>query len=373
MLRGCTALLVLLSASLASAQDAPEGDLGETLTRARELDGRAEHRAASLLYEAYAIRCLTHRTAVLEPCGEVASALGRAFELSRALGDAPAADRIGSAYVGHLLYAEPREAMRIGYELARMHLDAERFDAAEATLDRWVELSPHAAPAEAIVMDALRARVALAAGQRVRATRHWRQLERRFERSRDELDDGAVPRELVIDAVAEARLLRAESDVERFLATGAPPPRRGLDDHAWFARVFTPWRVRAERRLLLARMQLERVYELGSPHHSVAAAARIGELYNHLSDLHARMTPPSDEWMRVLLTRGDDRPGYDEALAHFETCVRWAEHHEVARGWATLCEQRLNALDPERYPLAAELSGTAVYLPVSVALPPTPR
>ena len=147
MLRGCTALFVLLGASLASAQDVPEGDLGAslasaqdvpegdlgaTLARARELDARAEHRTASLLYEAYAIRCLTHRTAVLEPCGEAASALGRAFELARALGDVPAAERIGAAWVGHLLYAEPREAMRIGYELARMLLEAERFDAAAA-------------------------------------------------------------------------------------------------------------------------------------------------------------------------------------------------------------------------------------------------
>lgn len=373
MLRGCTALLFLLGASLASAQDAPEADLGDTLARARDLDGRTEYRTASLLYEAYAIRCLTHRTAVLQPCGEVASALARAFELARALGDVPAAERIGAAWVGHLLYAEPREAMRIGYELARMHLAAERFDAVEATLDRFRELSPHVAPAQAILIDAMRARIAFARGQRARANRHWRQLERRFERSRDDVDDGPVPRELVIDAIAEARLLRAESDVERFLASGAPPARRGLDSHAWFTRVITPWRVRTERRLLLARMQLERVYELGSPRHSVAAAARIGELYGHLADLHGSITPPSDEWIRVLLTRGDDRPGYDEALTHFETCVRWAEHHEVARGWAALCEARLNALDPERYPLAAELSGRAAYLPVGVALPPTPR
>src|SRR5690606_25654883 len=153
----------------------------------------------------------------------------------------------------------------------------------------------------------------------------------------------------------------------------APPPRRGLDEHAWFTRVFTLWRIRTERRLLLARMQLERVYALGSPRHSDAAAARIGQLYPHLADLHAVMTPPIDDWTRVLLTRGDDRPGYDEAVAHFETCVRWAEHHEVARGWASFCEARLNALDPERYPLAAELMGTTAYFPVGFAQPPAAR
>jgi len=368
MIRGCTLLFLLLGASVASAQAEP--DLASTLAQARALDARTEHRTAAGLYEAYALACIAHRTAVLETCDQIAEALGRAFELARALGDEPAAERIGAAYVEHLLYARPREATQIGYQLARLQLEAGRPEAAEAALERWIELSADA-PDQAILVEAMRARIALAAGRRDRANRHWRQLERRFERARESLDESS--RELVVEGVAEARLLRAEAHVERFLETSAPPPPRGRSDRTWWSDVITPWRVRAERRLLLARMELERVYELGSPRHSVAAAARIGELYEHLAALHASMAPPRDEWIRVLLTRGEDRPGYDEAIVHFETCIRWADHHEVARRWAGHCEARLHALDPERYPRAAELAGQAAYVPAGLAAPPPVR
>jgi tetratricopeptide (TPR) repeat protein len=376
-------LLTLLTARVAHAQEAeptvePRSVVAEellgTLAQARDEDRRTEYARALTLYESYARGCLALSTAVLareQPCADVARALERGFELAWALDDAPVAERLALAYVDHLLYAEPRRAMRIGYDLARMHLEAGRLEEAEVALDRWIELHPSPPVGHAILVDGARARIAMASGQAHRGASLWRRVERRYERERGELEpDGSLPPSLVAHVVAEGRLARADGYVQRFLATRAPR-MRGVGEERWM-RAITPWLVRTQRRLLLARMELERVYELGSPRHSVIAAARIGEMYGHAADVYAELRFP-EEWARVWVTRGVERPGYDEALSHLETCVRWSHHHGVARTWAQRCERALNELDPERFPLPAELHGQAAYLPVQLVHPALPR
>jgi tetratricopeptide (TPR) repeat protein len=377
MMRRAVVLLSLFLAAPASAQEEMP-PFASVLEHARAQDARTEYEAAVALYEAYANACLAQPTAVLErgqPCAELAPALERAFELARALGDAASADRIAGRYAEHLLYAEPRAALRVGYDLARLHLDAGRLERAEAALARWVEDNPDPPVGHQILVDAMRARIAMTLGRGTRATAFWRRVERGYERDREELaEDGAVPLALVHEAVAEGRLLRAEALVRRFLAT-EPPMLRGSPREAdLYAQVLMPWRGRAERRLLIARMELERVYELASPRYSVIAAARIGEMYGHYAALHAALEPvPLGERQRAFLTNGEMTPGYELARAHYETCVTWSRHHGVAERWALRCGEGLHALDPDRYPVPTELVGEGGYHPVSVALPAVPR
>lgn len=132
----------------------------------------------------------------------------------------------------------------------------------------------------------------------------------------------------------------------------------------------SPWLVRSRRRLALARASLERVYEMGSPRHSVIAAARIGEMYEHQADLHAALELPDDDGLRLIVSGGVPTPGFDQARAHLETCVRWASHHGVAPDWAERCEARLHALDPVAYPRQAELFREQPFLPIAHAPPP---
>ena len=157
--------------------------------------------------------------------------------------------------------------------------------------------------------------------------------------------------------------------MERFLETRAPQLRGVRSDARWWSRV-SAWRARSRRRLALARHALEQVYELGSVRHSVIAAGRIGEMYSRQADVHASLTAPERELLLAIARDGADRPGYDEARSHFEACVAWASHNGVAPSWAERCERGLNALDPESYPLQAELHGEASYHPVASALPP---
>jgi tetratricopeptide (TPR) repeat protein len=373
MTRCAAALLfaTLALPSVVSAQDAAaEPSLDALWAGARAADARTDYPTAVELYEAYAARCLGSSTAVLEsPCELLPDAIARSFELARALGDDRAAERAAEAHARHLHYAEPRESLAMGYELARMHLDAGRLEEADAALERWVGLHPHPPVGQRILADALRGSIAAALGRTRDAQHLFRSAERQFAESQSELDAGPVPAALVREALAEARLARAEPLVARFMDARVPRARAVRDRAELFTRVITPWRVRTERALLLARMELERIYELGSPRHSVVAAARIGEMYRHLGELHAALPLPDDEWFRVLVREGEDRPGFDQAVAHFSTCVRWADHHGVAPSWRQRCEEGLHALSPQDYPLAEELAGHASYRPAAVAWP----
>lgn len=370
-----TTILSLVPA-IAGAQVETE-PIGGELARARTREARADFAGAAAAYERYARRCLASATAVLRaghPCAATAEALARAFELRRALGEPEAADAHAATFAAHFLYARPRRALRIAHARARLHLAGGRLERAEAAIEHLAALHPDPPPAQAILVDALRARLAAARGRARRAARHWRRVERRWARQREAPEaHGAVPRALVREAVAEGRLARADALVERFLATRPPRVRRIRNDRAWWRRTMSPWLVRARRRLLLARLALERVYELGSPRHSVVAAARIGEMYAHRAELHAALTLPSSEWVRMLVDGGADRPGYEQARHHLEACVRWSRHHGVAPRWGARCEERLHHLDPERYPRPAELHGTAAYRPAARARPAEPR
>jgi len=356
----------------ANAPSTETPSLTWVLERAEELDSQADYVPASELYEVYAEACLDTATAALEtgsPCFQTGRALERAFELRRALGDLDAASRNAAHLREHFLYAEPRRALQVGYQVARMHFAAGDLDEATDELDGLGRLHPHASARQALVFDALRAEIAATRGRRGTSTRAWRRVERRWERDRAAIEvDGSMPITWVREAVAEGRLQRAQPQVDRFLATRAPRLRGVRSDARWWSRV-SAWLTRSRRRLALARHGLERVYELGSVRHSVIAAARIGEMYGRQADVHTSLSLPDHDLLLALARDGANRPGYDEARSHFETCLAWSANNGVASTWAERCERGLNDLDPEVYPMQAELHGEASYHPVARALP----
>lgn len=374
MLRRISFSLLLLTPCLASAQDADDTpSLTWVIERAQALDAQTDYVPAAELYEVYAEACLETATAAIErgePCAATDEALARAFELRAALGQADAASRDAARFRDHFVYAQPRRALQLGYEVARMHLEAGRYEAASAELDDLDRSYPDAPARQAVVSDGLRAVIASRRGDRAQAAQMWRRVERRWDEDREAIEaDGPVPIEWVRATVAEGRLVRAQPLVDRYFATRAPQLRGVRSDASWWSRV-SSWLTRSRRSLVLARLALERVYELGSVHHSVMAAAHIGEMYGHQADVHDSLSIPDQEYLLALAREGEHRPGYDEARSHFETCVAWASNNGVAPAWAERCTRGLHALDPESYPLSAELHGDASYHPVSMALPP---
>lgn len=379
MLRRLLPLLVALAPRLASAQAAepPAPDDTPSLTwvleRAEALDAQADYAPAAELYEVYAEACLETATAALErgaPCARTDEALMRAFELRRALGHATQASANAARFREHFFYAQPRQALQIGYRVARMHLEAGRSAAALAELDQLDAAYPSPPARQAIVSDGLRAVIATTRGEPGSAAQLWRRVERRWDEDRADVEaDGPVPIEWVRATVAEGRLARAQPLVDRYLATRAPSLRGVRSDRTWWNRV-SSWSHRSRRRLVLARLALERVYELGSVQHSIMAAAQIGEMYARQVEVHDSLSIPSDEVLLVIVGEGEQRPGYRDARAHFETCVAWAANHGVGASWAERCARGLNELDPVTFPLSAELHGPAAYHALSPALPP---
>ncbi|MFK7985577.1 MAG: hypothetical protein AB8I08_06060 [Sandaracinaceae bacterium] len=357
-------------------EPATESEAFETPDPFEEAESRAalfDLEGAAARYEQYAAACLADSTPD-GVCDRTDRALENAFRLRRVLGQRDAADRAARDHVMHFLYARPRASLRLGLARVNMHLDAEDPGRAEEALEALTTMLPDPPPAQGIVTDALRARIASLSGHPRRAAMHWRRVERRFSRTAEVIDpDGPVPMAWVNEAVAEGRLVRAQSAVTRYLATRPPRARRVADPERWWQTTMSPWLVRQRRRLLMARMELERVYELGSPRHSVMAVARIGELYGHQAALHQALDLPENDWVRTLVHEGLDRPGYDQARSHYQTCVRWSAHHEVASEWSLRCQAALRDLDPEEHPAALELHGTASYLPVSDAPAPSVR
>ena len=338
----------------AAAQGAPDAaTLAEPYEVGRRLLAAADPRGAAERFERYARAC-AEAAAVLaegEPCAEAAPALARAFELRAALGDVAEAREDAEAMSRHFLYSHPRVAMGVALHLAELDLRAARWTDAVAALRRFEREHRDAPAALRLLALADLSRAHRARGRRARAERCARRVERLWDEAREELT--AEPpdvRERVRAAVAGARLARAEERYRAFLAAG--PALGHYRARAWVSRT--------RRRLLLARRAFERVWEVGSAAESVAAAARIGQMYRVYGERMAVFPNGAGVGFEVYLLRGgEDSPGYETARAHLETCVQWSAHHRVP-GWSERCEAELHALDPQRYPPpAAELTARA--------------
>ncbi|MGF1469402.1 MAG: hypothetical protein ACFCGT_25055 [Sandaracinaceae bacterium] len=351
-------LLVLLGAcsgwvapASGSAQEGLGDHPGLLWLAAQVSEERVAFPEAASLYERYVARCIELPLADLAPdgpCAHIAFALERAFQLRRALGHVEEADADAVAYELYFLYARPRAALRIAYERVRLNLDAGRVEPARAAVAAFEARGGRGAPrGHGLVAAGLAARLAALTGDRPAATDAWRDLDRAF-RLRHPLpgDEDLVPWIWVAREVAEARVQAAEAHFARFQRVR--PPRSPRDDETvegYVRRTLTPWLVRLRRKLLRARHAFEEVYELGSPAHSVVSAARIGELYRHLGDLHGDL-PLQGGFMSYVIREGEDRPGLDMAVSHLETCIRWATTHAVAPRWAARCEEELAELSP---------------------------
>jgi hypothetical protein len=141
------------------------------------------------------------------------------------------------------------------------------------------------------------------------------------------------------------------------------------------------------------------------PQWQIAAAARVGEMYRTIID-DVRSAPVPDEIARDPELEGiyldalenvlnGSNPGPDgrweteddvrcsegagsascqgapipRALGAFEYCLTLATRVRWFNQWSAQCEQELNQLDRARFPLAAELRGTASFIQDQVAEP----
>jgi tetratricopeptide (TPR) repeat protein len=109
----------------------------------------------------------------------------------------------------------------------------------------------------------------------------------------------------------------------------------------------------------------DRVVEYKVAHWTVAAAARIGQVWSNFVDqLYTAEIPKElkevDEWGNrpreifcdKLVDTGE--PIESKAVGAYDLCLKAATQQSWFNEWSTLCEVELNQMQPSEYPLAAE-------------------
>jgi tetratricopeptide (TPR) repeat protein len=113
------------------------------------------------------------------------------------------------------------------------------------------------------------------------------------------------------------------------------------------------------------------VIQFKSAHYAIAAAARIGQLFqdfaNGLYTSEVPTPPPApagvsgDEWAQMFRTAYCDQiadlagPLDDKAVEGLSQCLRKSTELSWFNEWSKLCEAELNQIKPAEYPLAAEI------------------
>ncbi len=123
------------------------------------------------------------------------------------------------------------------------------------------------------------------------------------------------------------------------------------------------------------------VVDFKSAHWTIAAAARVGQVWaNFVDQLYTAEIPKdlkdADEWgvnQREIFcdTLVDTaEPIETKAVGAYGLCLKAATQESWFNEWSTLCEQELNQMQPSEYPLAAEAKPEPGY--VSTPMMPAP-
>lgn len=212
------------------------------------------------------------------------------------------------------------------------------------------------------------------------------------------------------EATSEALFYLAEYQFETFRAVRFPRfsgPTTLSNVNRWSQSDLFPWLMRKFEALRTAEASYHRIDPLEIPQWQIAAAARVGEMYQNIIDdvrqapipeeisrdpelegiyldalervLNGSNPGPDGQWETpddVMCAEGNDAPScrgapIPMAKGAFEFCLTLATRVRWFNNWSQQCEQQLNVLDPQRYPLAAELRGTASFQQDQTA-PPLP-
>jgi TolA-binding protein len=160
---------------------------------------------------------------------------------------------------------------------------------------------------------------------------------------------------------AEARMLLADAEFERFLALKLPASRKKLA--AWFA---------AEtQQLERTRRSYESVILMKQAHWAIAAAGRVGQMFQtfaaQVNSSPVPPAPPPPRGVDAKQWREDFRSAFcDGVAAHVVTledkaedalklCLDKSTELSWFNEWSAMCEAELHAMKPRTYSLAVEV------------------
>ncbi len=240
------------------------------------------------------------------------------------------------------------------------------------------------------------------------ATQAWERAQAGIQAAEGSDEDRALWLARAREATSEALFYLAEYNFAEFRAVRFPRysgPTTLVAVNRWSQSELFPWLQSKFTALRTAETAYNLIAPLEIPQWQIAGAARIGEMYRSIID-DVRSAPIPDEIARDPELEGiyldalenvlnGSNPGPDgrweteddvrcsegsgsascagapipRALGAFEFCLTLATRVRWFNQWSQQCEQELNQLDRARFPLAAELRGTASFIQNQVADP----
>ncbi|MBK8481750.1 MAG: tetratricopeptide repeat protein [Proteobacteria bacterium] len=186
-------------------------------------------------------------------------------------------------------------------------------------------------------------------------------------------------------ALAEARFLQAEAQLEAFLALEFPTDLDFSEGDARrkqaSVRAFRKYLDSKGKLLERARQSYQDTIQLRESDLAIAAAARIGQLFQNFADalytapVPKPAIPPAlrggaarDEFVTVFTDAYCDtledkaRPLEEKAVQGLDACLSKSTELSWYNEWSQLCEQELNQIKPAEYPMASEVRPEPGYL-----------
>jgi TolA-binding protein len=130
-----------------------------------------------------------------------------------------------------------------------------------------------------------------------------------------------------------------------------------------------------------ARARYLEVFKLRQAQWTIAAAARVGQLYQDfagqlytaeipkdLPDVDAWGNHPRDEYCRRLEEEADKVEA--KAVEALRSCLTAATNESWYNHWSRLCEQELSQLQPGQFPVASEIKPEPVFVPTVLLAAP---
>lgn len=191
-----------------------------------------------------------------------------------------------------------------------------------------------------------------------------------------------------LDSAAESQFHLAEYEFADFQQVAFPQYRGGKSlakVKKWSNTEFKKWVTRKQAALRAAESDYAKVaritasaggVEMKSAPWQIAAAARTGEMYRSFVDEFRDAPIPREiekdpELFDIYVGALDDvsEPLQRQAIDKFEFCLKTATQVRWFNEWSRSCEHELNALNPRKYPVAAELRGEPNYVKATVGDP----
>jgi tetratricopeptide (TPR) repeat protein len=350
-------------------------------------------------------------------CAVARSGLVNAVFFRLGLGETDTAVADADLFARNYRRSHARETSQVVFSLGSIYERANDWGRVFDHYRRWLrEYGRTGLPHEVIRAHVQMGRSEWELDERDRAEEHFRAAVRAWENNapdaigRAEGSDDERARWLALAKVAasEGYFYMAEYAFADFRAIHFPRFSGATtlsNVNRWAQEDLFPWLQRKIEALRTAETAYHRLDPLEIPQWQIAAAARVGEMYRRIID-DVRSAPVPDEianddelegiyldqleavlngsnpgpdgrWETVDDIRcidGSDAPScrgapLPMALGAFEFCLTLATRVRWFNEWSQQCEEELNNLDRARYPLAAELRGTASFVEDQIAPP----